>query len=614
MKKAGSTTITATFEGDEDYKPALVNYVLNVTEKTPHGLAYATAEVAKVTTDAAFTNSLTNSHSLTVSYSSSATGVATVNSSTGEVTIKGAGSTTITATFAGDDDYESGSAYYTLTVSKATPTLSFASDNVTGRIGESVTANALTNPAGLTVTYSSSDGTVATVNSSTGVVANPLKAGTTTITATFAGNDTYTSGNTSYTLKVLANPTISVSDDAIAWGETFTVDDSGITGGDITVTSGNTSIATVDGLEITPVACGKVTITVSTAENSDYRDGSATFELTITEPAGTSDAKSGDIVTTFTDKDLNYSSGGVAWSASIDANSFESSSPSRGLQFGAAKGKFTLSTSAISGTITKVSILASTNESNNTMGVKVGDTDFECSDSKTITLTKENNVTYEFLGEATGDIVISCDDKAKSVYFKTITVTKDVAASVTIPSSGFGTYCCEYPLNIPADNTDYAAYKVTKVEGTTVYFKKISGNVKGGVPFVLYGTPGSYGIPASTENCGNIPDNNLLSGTLAPTFVSSTDDQYCFGMSSGKFKKMSGVLPAHKAYLMVDKATVDGESARTLNFVFEDDDEVTGINKVGTQKSNVMYDLQGRRITKPQRGQLYIVNGKKVLF
>ena len=60
---------------------------------------------------------------LTVSYSSSNESVAEVNASTGAVTLKGGiGSTTITATFAGNDEYKSGSASYTLTVNRALST------------------------------------------------------------------------------------------------------------------------------------------------------------------------------------------------------------------------------------------------------------------------------------------------------------------------------------------------------------------------------------------------------------------------------------------------------------------------------------------------------------
>ena len=55
---------------------------------------------------------------LTVTYSSSNTNVATVNASTGAVTLKAVGVTIITASFAGNDDYYSNSATYTLTVKK----------------------------------------------------------------------------------------------------------------------------------------------------------------------------------------------------------------------------------------------------------------------------------------------------------------------------------------------------------------------------------------------------------------------------------------------------------------------------------------------------------------
>lgn len=53
---------------------------------------------------------------LTVSYSSSNTSVATVDASTGAVTLKAVGFTIITATFAGNDDYYANSTTYTLTV------------------------------------------------------------------------------------------------------------------------------------------------------------------------------------------------------------------------------------------------------------------------------------------------------------------------------------------------------------------------------------------------------------------------------------------------------------------------------------------------------------------
>lgn len=616
LLKAGSTTITATFAGNATYKPAEVSYTLNVTEKTPAGLAYATDEVEKLTTDDAFTNTLTNGYSLTVSYSSSATGVATVNASTGEVTIKGAGETTITATFEGDEDYEAGNASYTLTVSKAAPTLSFASDNAIGREGEEFAGNALTNPANLTVTYSSSDTDVATVNSSTGAV-TIVADGTTTITASFVGNDTYTPGSASYTLKVLDTPTITVSDDEVAYGETFTVDDSGITGGAITVTSGNTSIATVEGLEITPKACGSVTITVSTAEDETYKAGEKTFTLTVTAPEGKTTAPSSLITTTFTDKDLNYSSGGVDWSTSINANSFESSGSARGVQFGAAKGEFTISNSSISGVITKVSMVVSTNDSGNTISVKVGDTDFKYNDANTLTLASgDSKVTRDFIGEASGNIVISCNNTKKSMYFMSISVTIKTDEAVNINKYGYATYCSVNPIDF-SSTEGYTAWRVSDIDADgTITFNKITEKIKGGQGVLLYNknadgeNKSSATITFADGTTEFTSSENMLMGTTAPKYVEA---ETVYGLSGDKFvvNNVAGNIPANRAF--IEASSIPAE-VKNFTFVFED--ETTGITetrKATREEVEAIFNLSGQKLNKMQRG-INIVNGKKVII
>ena len=91
-------------------------------QKTAGSISYATTSVSKTTDDAAFTNALTKTGDGTVTYASSKETVATVNATTGEVTIKGAGETTITATVADSDTYTyaTKTASYTLTITQAT--------------------------------------------------------------------------------------------------------------------------------------------------------------------------------------------------------------------------------------------------------------------------------------------------------------------------------------------------------------------------------------------------------------------------------------------------------------------------------------------------------------
>ena len=71
--------------------------------------------------DAPFTNALakTSTYFGTITYSSDNTAVATVDGSTGQVTIVGVGTASITATAAATTNYKEGSASYTLTVNKA---------------------------------------------------------------------------------------------------------------------------------------------------------------------------------------------------------------------------------------------------------------------------------------------------------------------------------------------------------------------------------------------------------------------------------------------------------------------------------------------------------------
>ncbi len=117
-----------------------------------------------------------------------------------------AGTATVTVNFSETDNYEAGSAEFTLTVSKGTVTLS--AETVTVQIGSTISAGVTAKDAnekaveGLTYTYSSADETVATVSDDGKITGN--KIGSTTITVTFAGNDNYNSASATINVTVTA--------------------------------------------------------------------------------------------------------------------------------------------------------------------------------------------------------------------------------------------------------------------------------------------------------------------------------------------------------------------------------------------------------------------------
>lgn len=98
-------------------KSISITYEINTDTRADHGLTYATSAVTKKIGVTGFVNPLTNPNSLSVTYESDNTDVATVNATTGAITALTGGEATITASFTGNATYKAGSASYTLTVS-----------------------------------------------------------------------------------------------------------------------------------------------------------------------------------------------------------------------------------------------------------------------------------------------------------------------------------------------------------------------------------------------------------------------------------------------------------------------------------------------------------------
>ena len=116
---AGTTKFTITFSNASKNARFDDVKLYQGSAKKPAGLSWGTAS-REVTIGAADNKfpTLTNDNSLQVEYSSSDENVAVI-SSTGEIELKSTGKTTITAKFAGNDEYEAGEVSYTLTVKAA---------------------------------------------------------------------------------------------------------------------------------------------------------------------------------------------------------------------------------------------------------------------------------------------------------------------------------------------------------------------------------------------------------------------------------------------------------------------------------------------------------------
>lgn len=144
-----------------------------------------------------------------ITYASSNSNIASVDEN-GKVTFGSEfGTATITASYAGDATYKPAeSISYTIKYSKIPTVMAWSQSSVSVNLGETFTAPTLTFTAhdvnileGKTIKYNSSDENVAMIDE-TGIVLMG-KAGSAKISATFAGDDTYTAASAEYTLNVI---------------------------------------------------------------------------------------------------------------------------------------------------------------------------------------------------------------------------------------------------------------------------------------------------------------------------------------------------------------------------------------------------------------------------
>ena len=191
----------------------VVTYTSSGNNKTYPDLSFDPNSVTMTIGETFTAPTLNNQYDVAVSYQSTDTDVATVDPSTGAVTVLAAGTTNIEVTSEEDDEYEAGYAFYTLTVNKIDPALVFSEGSVQVSLGDAFTAPTLTNALNMAISYESSDPNVATVDPTTGAV-TIVGAGTTTITASSAEDDTHSAGSASYSITVLdANAHIYWSED-----------------------------------------------------------------------------------------------------------------------------------------------------------------------------------------------------------------------------------------------------------------------------------------------------------------------------------------------------------------------------------------------------------------
>ena len=299
--KAGDVTVKATRAADDKYNEVTAEYTLTINKADQTNFAFENQNPEAITYDPknnTFSNKASSDQGEdNVTYEiTSDNGVASIDSTTGILTILKAGDVTVKATRAADDKYNEVTAEYTLTINKADQTnFAFEKPNpeaITYDPKNNTFSNKASSDQGAdNVTYTITSGKdVASIDDSNGTL-TISKAGTVTVKATRAADDKYNEVTAEYTLTInkadqtnfafeKPNPEARTYKPGLTF-ENKASSDQGADNVTYTITSDN-GVASIDIYgTLTILKAGDVTVKATRAADDKYNEVTAEYTLTI---------------------------------------------------------------------------------------------------------------------------------------------------------------------------------------------------------------------------------------------------------------------------------------------------------------------------------------------
>ena len=420
---------------------------------------------------------------------------------------------------------------------------------------ETMVRPVLTNPNELSVSYASSDESVATIDAQGEVTVVGM--GATTITASSEATDVYTAGEASYTLRVyklLSDESITITIAEATYDGTAQTPVVTVKDGTTTISSGlyEVNYANNQNAALSTATQHAPTVTVAALTNLDtenYYRGEVTKTFTIGQKTLTE-----DMVT-------------------LSAESFEYNGETQ-------KPEVTVSDKMTIKDVETEIITANDYTITNEGGSAVG--------TYTVTVTGKGNYT----GEVT----------------KTFEISRRTVSAAELGISGEGNYGSYYhateDLALPEG---YSAYIVSGITGAAATLTAISYIPKATPVIVSQSGDSGEATDAAT-------DGNMMLHADGDVTVASINGTV-YGLYNNVLMRVTGTIPAGKNYLVVAGAA----GAPKLTFVVDKgqgEGSTTAIGTIETSETahDAWYTLDGRRLQqKPSQKGLYIRNGQKVV-
>ena len=192
----------------------------------------------------------------------------------------------------------------------------------------------------------------------------------------------------------------------------------------------------------------------------------------------------------------------------------------------------------------------------------------------------------------------------------------------------------ELPDGVVAEELNFIAFNGP--DNNWISFKEVTTTMTANTPYILKNNSATAALFANlgiktvystaSTNSVEVP-GATMKGTYkaitAEELVEQEDGDIIFVNTAGEGKYIDDedpaniTFPAGRAYIVVNKNTFSTSAGVAPKFtIFHGDDDLNSIEEtVNVEvKDDVIYDLAGRRIVKPTKAGIYIVNGKKMII
>lgn len=551
---------------------------------------------------------------------------------------------------------------YTLASQKDETSVAFAdNENKSYTQGENGGTVTFANIATLTpseagsITYSSDNTEIATVDTEGNVTVNTNNVGTATITASFAETDTYAGSSASYTITVTkaltsvafadgTNRTYTQgeNDGTITFTDAATLTPSNA--GSLTYTSDKPEIATVDEngqVTVNTNNIGTATITASFAETDTHEASSTSYTVTV-EKAIISGAENYVKIADEDDLTGKYVMVGHVGGTGTNAGDYIMT---KHLTGGNSDSYYTAILQTLEGDQIK-----------------------EISDEKAeehaiFTFEKQENGYYAIKNTKTG-MYIKCSGTTKNAALSEVETFGDAGTLATIDNNTAGdgkkdiTFDCtgQYKmLRFNASSPRFSSYVVNgqqpvqlfrhgysrdvtsgnfgtlclpyggTISGATLYaiegkqmengeVKSISlvevDKVEAGKPYIFQAAAEKLVVYYEGDIQATAGNDNGLLGSYNGTAVEA--GKYVISNNTVKKCGEGSKIGKNRCYIDMDNVPEKTASAAALIISFNDSTDAIESIEANADSRNAIYDLSGRRVKAAQKG-LYIVNGKKII-